>query len=224
MNGGEQALHGLAPKLNALAPKRANSASVRRRKTNNPSLESLSSCRHEELAIDGVTAPRATQAVLVPGAIIHTLTVPTAGPVQFNASVGSGGRSRPSVSKVISQPRSLGGRRPVDRATGAAMSLIDLTHVCVYSGASRKDSFLRSNCQMKTGGRSLSLFLDHFDCQKLFSNRKKNHASTLPDSLAGYSCLSSSKVKNKDRWTIRAINRTVSIQRTESTSSASRKA
>ena len=78
MNGGDQALHGLAPKLNGLAPKRANSASVRRRKTNNPSLESLSSCRHEELTIDGVRAPRATQAVLEPGAIIYTLKVPTA--------------------------------------------------------------------------------------------------------------------------------------------------
>ena len=55
MNGGEPALHGLAPKLNGLAPKRANSASVRRRKTNNPSLESLSSCRHEELAISTVS-------------------------------------------------------------------------------------------------------------------------------------------------------------------------
>ena len=80
VNGGEQALHGLAPKLNGLAPKRANSASVRRRKTNDPSLESLSSCRHEELAIDGVRAPRATQAVLEPGAIIYTLKVPTAAP------------------------------------------------------------------------------------------------------------------------------------------------
>ena len=60
MNGGEQALHGLAPKLNGLAPKWPYSASVRRRKTNYPSLESLSSCRHKELAIDGVRAPRAT--------------------------------------------------------------------------------------------------------------------------------------------------------------------
>ena len=76
INGGEQAFHGL-PKLNGLAPKRANSASVRRRKTNNPSLEGLLSCRHEELAIDGVRAPRATQAVLEPGAIIYTLKVPT---------------------------------------------------------------------------------------------------------------------------------------------------
>ena len=80
MNGGEQALHGLAPKLNGLAPKRANSASVRRRKTNNPSFESLSSSRHEELAIDVVRAPRATQAVLEPGAIIYTQKVPTAAP------------------------------------------------------------------------------------------------------------------------------------------------
>ena len=73
MNAGEQALHRLAHKLNGLAPKRANSASVRRRKMNNPSLESLSSCQHEELAIDGVRLPRATQAVLEPGAIIYTL-------------------------------------------------------------------------------------------------------------------------------------------------------
>ena len=80
MNGGEQDLHGLAPKLNGLAPKWPNSASVRRRKTNNPSLESLSSCRHEELAIDGVRAPRATKAVLEPGAIIYTLKLPTVTP------------------------------------------------------------------------------------------------------------------------------------------------
>ena len=80
VNGGQQALHGLAPKLNGLAPKRANSASVRRRKTNDPSMESLSSCGHEELAIDDVRAPRATQAVLEPGAIIYTLEVPTAAP------------------------------------------------------------------------------------------------------------------------------------------------
>ena len=78
MNGGEQALHGLAPKLNGLAPKRANSAFVRRRKTNNPSLESLSSCQHEKLTIDGVRAPRATQAVLEPGVIIDSLKLPTA--------------------------------------------------------------------------------------------------------------------------------------------------
>ena len=50
-------------------------------------------------------------------------------------------RSRASVSKVISQPRSLGGRRPVDRATGAALRLINLAHVRVYSRATHDDFF-----------------------------------------------------------------------------------
>ena len=50
-------------------------------------------------------------------------------------------RSRPSVLKVISQPRSLGGRCPVDRAAGAALRLIDLTHVRVYSKATYDDFF-----------------------------------------------------------------------------------
>ena len=36
--------------------------------------------RLEELAIDDVRAPKATQAVLEPGAIIYTLKVPTAAP------------------------------------------------------------------------------------------------------------------------------------------------
>ena len=50
-------------------------------------------------------------------------------------------RSRPSVSKVILQPRSIGGWRPVDRAAGAALRLIDLTHVRVYSRATHVDFF-----------------------------------------------------------------------------------
>ena len=103
MNGAEKALHGLAPKLNGLAPKRANSASVRRRKTNNPSLESLSSCRREQLAIDRVRAPRATQAVLEPGAIIYTLKVPTAAPYSsMHAWIGVG--SMPSTKAVTPTP------------------------------------------------------------------------------------------------------------------------
>ena len=95
-NGGEQALHGLAPKL-------ATSASVRRRETNNPSLESLSSCRHEELAIDGVRAPRATQAVFEPGAFSNTLKVPTAAPYSsMQAWIGvMRGRREPTLKPLL---------------------------------------------------------------------------------------------------------------------------
>ena len=68
-------------------------------------------------------------------------------------------RFRPSVSKIISQPRTLGGRRPVDRASGAALRLIDLTHVRVYSRANDDFffCFLRSNDGTKTGVCLLSV-------------------------------------------------------------------
>ena len=132
-------------------------------------------------------------------------------------------RSRPSVSKVISQPRSLGGRRPVDRAAGAAVRLIDLTHVCVYSRATHDDFF---SAFFDPIGRRLAfacfpLFFDHFGWQKLFSNQKKGHASGIPASVAGssYTYLSSPKVKNKDRWTTNGIDRTVSVEQTERPSS-----
>ena len=74
-------------------------------------------------------------------------------------------RSRASVSKVISQPRSLG-RRPVDRAAGAALRLIDFTHVRVYSRATHDDFF--SAFFDPTKGRRLAFacfpfFFDHFD-------------------------------------------------------------
>ena len=59
---------------------------------------------------------------------MHSHGYPAPCPNRFSLEFHSR-RSRPSVSKVISQPRSLGGRRPVDRATGAALRLIDLTHV-----------------------------------------------------------------------------------------------
>ena len=55
--------------------------------------------------------------------------------------------------------------------------------------------------------------------KKLFSNQKKGHASALPASVAGSSYLSSSKVKNKDRWTTNGIDRTVSVEHTERLSS-----
>ena len=54
MNGGGQVLHGLAPK-------RANSASVRRRKTNNPSLESLTTRRARDRRYPGVESERQGQ-------------------------------------------------------------------------------------------------------------------------------------------------------------------
>ena len=43
--------------------------------------------------------------------------------------------------------------------------------------------------------------------------------SSLPASVAGFSYLSSSKVKNKGRWTTNAIDRTVSVEQTERASS-----
>ena len=132
-------------------------------------------------------------------------------------------RSRASVSKVISQQRSLGGLRPVDRAAGAALRSIDLTHVRVYSRAIHNDFF--SAFFDPTKGRRLAFacfpfFFDHFDWQKLFSNHKKCHASALPAPVEGSSYLSSSKVKNKDRWTTNGIDRTVSVEQTEEHSHA----
>ena len=75
-------------------------------------------------------------------------------------------RSRPSVSKVISQPRSLGCQHPVDRAAGAALRLIDLTHhVRVYSRATHDDFF---SAFFDPIGRRLAFacfpfFFDYFD-------------------------------------------------------------
>ena len=65
-------------------------------------------------------------------------------------------------------------------------------------------------------------FFDHFDWQKLFSNQKKwpcKRSEPLPASVVGSSYLSSSKVKNKDRWTTNGIDRTVSVEHTERPSS-----
>ena len=129
-------------------------------------------------------------------------------------------RSRASVSKVISQPRSLGGRRPVDRAAGAALRLIDFTHVRVYSRATHDDFFfLLSSIQRRDEDSPLFAFLSSSitstdkNCSQ---TKKKGYASALP---AGSSYLSSSKVKNKDRWTANGIDRTVSIEQTERASS-----
>ena len=126
-------------------------------------------------------------------------------------------RSRPSVSKVISQPRSLGGRRPVDRAAGAALRLIDLTpELTIFFFF----CLLRSNDRTKTGVCLLSFLLRSLRLTKIvLKPKKKGHASALPASVAGSSCLSSSKVKNKDRWTTNGIDRTVSVEHTERPSS-----
>ena len=56
INDAAQGLQGLAPTLHGLAPKHKNSASARRRKTNDPAFESLFSCERKEHAIDGVRA------------------------------------------------------------------------------------------------------------------------------------------------------------------------
>ena len=85
-------------------------------------------------------------------------------------------RSQPSVSKVISQPRSLGGRRLVDRAAGAALRLIDLTHVRVYSKATHDDfffCFLRSNDRTKLGVFLLSFLLRSLRLTKTVLKPKK---------------------------------------------------
>ena len=79
---------------------------------------------------------------------------------EFFAAVHVARRSRPSVSKVISQPRSLGGRRRVDHAAGAALRLIDLTHVRVYSRATHDDFFfLLSSIQRSDEDWRLLAFL-----------------------------------------------------------------
>ena len=135
-------------------------------------------------------------------------------------SVAKTRRSRPSVSKVISQPRPLGGRRPVDRTAGAALRLIDLTPVRVYSRATHDDfffCFLRSNDRTETGVCFLSFLLRSLRLTKtvLKQPKKKGHASALPASVAGSSYLSSSK----DRWTTNGIDRTVSVEQTERASS-----
>ena len=132
-------------------------------------------------------------------------------------------RSRASVSKVISRPRSLGGRRPVDRAAGAGLRMIDLTHVRVCSRATHDDSFfLLSSIKRRDKDWPLLAFLSSSitstdkNCSQ---TKKKGHASVLPASVAGPSYLSSSKLKNKDRWTTNGIDRTVSVEQTERASS-----
>ena len=90
--------------------------------------------------------------------------------------------------RSFSQPRSLGGRRPVDRAAGAALRLIDLTHVRVYSRATHYDFF--SAFFDPTIGRRLAfacfpVFFDHFDWQNLFSNQKKKRPCKHSTGLSG---------------------------------------
>ena len=94
-------------------------------------------------------------------------------------------RSRTSVSKVISQPRSLGGRRPVDRAAGAALRLIDLTpELRMFFFFFR---LLRSNDRSKTGICLLSFLFRSLRLTKLFSNqkKKKNRPSKRSPRLSG---------------------------------------
>ena len=116
------------------------------------------------------------------------------------------------------------GRRPVDRAAGAALRLIDVTHVRVYSGPGllTVTFFLLSSIQRRDKDWPLLAFLfssitsTDKNCSE---TKKKGHASALPASVAGSSYLSSSKVKNKDRWTTNGIDRTVSVEKTERASS-----
>ena len=123
--------------------------------------------------------------------------------------------------KVISQPRSLGGRCPVDRAAGAALRLIDLTPELTMFFFFF--FFLPSSIQRSDEDWRLLAFLSSSitstdkNCSQ--TKKRKGHAIALPDSVAGSSYLSSSKVKNKDRWTTNGIDRTVSVEHTERPSS-----
>ena len=70
----------------------------------------------------------------------------------FITSGGQTRQSQPSVSKVLSRPRSPGGWRPVDPASGEVLQLNDLTPVRVYYRAIYNDIFSlfhRSNDQTK---------------------------------------------------------------------------
>ena len=137
---------------------------------------------------------------------------------------GDSRRFRASVSKVISQPRSLGGRRPVDRAAGAALRLIGFTHVRVYSRATHDDFFsaFKASVQRRDEDWPLLAFLSSSITstdKTVLKPKKKGHASALSASIAGSSYLSSSRVKNKDRWTTNGIDWTVSVEQTERASS-----
>ena len=130
-------------------------------------------------------------------------------------------RSRASVSNVIRQPRSLGGRRPVDRAAGAALRLIDLTHGRLYSRASHDDFFSAFFDPAK--GRRLDFacfpfFFDHFDWQKLFSNNKRpcKRSSRLNGGLLVSEFFQREK---QPYWTANGVDRTVSVEQTERASS-----
>ena len=124
-------------------------------------------------------------------------------------------RSWPSVSKVIISAAVSRGRRPVDRAAGAALRLIDPLLMWACTPELTMTFFFAFRGFDPTIGRRpafacFPFFFDHFDWQKLFSNQKKGHASALSASLAGSSYLSSSKMKNKDRWRTNGIDRTSS--------------
>ena len=101
--------------------------------------------------------------------------------------VRSSRRSRPLVSKAISQPRSLGSRGPVDRAAGAALSLIDLTHVRVCYRATWNDFFHLSSIQhsgedwRSLAFLSFSITLTDKNCSQ---TEKIGHASALTASVS----------------------------------------
>ena len=76
-------------------------------------------------------------------------------------------------------------------------------------------SFLRSHDQTKTGVRLLSFLLRSFRLTKSVLKRKKALQALFPPEWQAPFYLSSSKVKNTDRWTTGAIDRTVSVKQTE---------
>ena len=117
-------------------------------------------------------------------------------------------------------------QHPVDRAAGAALRLLDLTHVRVWCWPTPElrtmtfFCFFRSNDRTKMVVAHASFpFSSINSTDKNCSQIQKKRPCTLPASVACSSYLSSSKVKNKDRWTTGAIDRTVSVEQTEGASS-----
>ena len=115
-----------------------------------------------------------------------------------------------AVSRGPAPGRSRGWRGPAFDRSYCACPELTMTFFC----------FLRSNDRTKTGVCLLSFLLRSLRLTKtVLKPKKKGHASALPAPVAGSSYLSSSKVKNKDRWTTNAFDRAVSVEQTERASS-----
>ena len=125
-------------------------------------------------------------------------------------ALGFEGHFTAAVSRGPAPGRSHGWRGPAfDRSYACTPELLTMTFFFC---------FLRSD-RTKTGVCLLFFLLRSLRLTKTVLKPKKGHASALPASVAGSSYLSSSKVKNKDRWTTNGIDRTVSVEQTERASS-----